>query len=524
MNEKKKDEYKEKYSPIGSHIQHKKILKSKIGNLDIKKMVWNKDLLPEYFWIDGLAQYYGFKIFHTPYFELLDRIKEYIEKDEYFLGLISDFGRIKESKRSEFLKNEKDIVELFQKTVGEILCYYPDCPANWLVTKKEKQNEEEFQLLVKAVERLHSRNDDYVGHLRTIIFSRLMSYGNIHVKQETWELISRYPKNVNKDERYHVQSLARMIPSMFFMQEFKMVQEKYEWPKHFWNHNFKLSPCMEIVYGKTDKDSKEELKEDSKEKTEQSVDTKIDLEKFKQIIKSNLDKLQKYLYKDLLKMEKNLYDPRKDDVVIGLFTRVKRLYEFIILNDKVWNLDTSNIILRCLTDTVFNLCYLVKQNDINLYQDFISYGEGKEKLLMLQLQDNYPDLISTGTENISKLESEIGESFFIEIMEMNFGNWTQKSIRDMALECGFKMEYSLIYNPASEDVHGSWYSVRKMNLFPCANILHGFHRLPQYRDPIQIINPHILSTRLMKKLINFCIDNYNFPKMKEELDDFSNLR
>ncbi len=41
----------------------------------------------------------------------------------------------------------------------------------------------------------------------------------------------------------------------------------------------------------------------------------------------------------------------------------------------------SNIFLRCLTDTIFTLCYLLKQKDDKLYQDFIDYGKGREKLL-----------------------------------------------------------------------------------------------------------------------------------------------
>jgi len=114
------------------------------------------------------------------------------------------------------------------------------------------------------------------------------------------------------------------------------------------------------------------------------------------------------------------------------------------------------------------------------------------------------------------LATELGSDFFIESLKINLGNWIDKSARDMAIECNMHKEYALIYNPTSEDVHGSWLSIKKSSLMSCMNPLHRFHKIPRSYEPL---DPNLfdIMINIVEDAIRTCEDEYNFPKFNFEL-------
>lgn len=513
MNPKKVEETN-KFSSIKDHKRIGKELISPINVLgvDIKPIIWDKDLLPEFLWIDALAQKFGVTDLHNQFYRFIDKIESYIsEKDTYLIGFISDFNKIKEDVRELILQNEESIIKkLFIEPIGNVLSLYPNCPASWLIPDDwilKQPKEDILKTLEAATIRLYKAKDDYCAHIRVLPLGRLLKRGKLSFSRDIEEikLLPKYPNYLKEEEKKICQSIARTITNTVIQFEIMNNERDFEWSKQFWNSNFELSPC---VYPTLIIENK----------MEEEVEDRIN-QLFNECEK-NVKILEDYLFIELIQMKKNIYDPSKDEVILGLFSRAIRMYSVLLNNSQLWAIDMSNILLRCLTDTIFILCYILKQNDDEIYQKFIDYGKGKEKLLLLHIQDNYPDALTTGVEEIEKLDLELGDPFFIEFLNVNFGNWIDKSARDMAFECGFEMEYRLIYNPTSEDVHGSWFSIRKANLTRCINPLHRFHRLPQKNPPPLFLNPLILGTQLVEKMIEFCIKYYNFPKFKENLNDF----
>ncbi|MEJ2248646.1 MAG: DUF5677 domain-containing protein [Candidatus Lokiarchaeota archaeon] len=362
----------------------------------------------------------------------------------------------------------------------------------------KKSKDEVLKELNDITLRLYKAKDEYCAHLRVLPLGRLlkkeilMFARNIQVIQ----LLPRYPDYLTEDEKKICQSFARTLTNTVIQMEVSDGKRNFEWSKQFWNKNFELSPCSYPSLISEGIDKKKALKR---------------IEQLRNECEKNVKILEDFLFTDLILMKKNIYDPSKEEVILGLFSRAIRIYSVLLSNSQLWAIDMSNILLRCLTDTIYN---------DEIYQKFIDYGKGKEKLLLLHIQDNYTDVLTTGVEDIEKLEMDLGDPFFIEFLDVNFGNWIDKSARDMAFECGFEMEYRLIYNPTSEDIHGSWFSLRKANLTRCINPLHRFHRLPQKNPPPLFLNPLILGTKLVEKMIDFCISYYNFPEPKEKLNDF----
>ncbi len=514
MSPNQKDKNGKKFSSIKEHKMIGKHLIPPLGNIDLKPMIWDKDLLPEFLWIDALSQSFGSESVHTKFYHFLDTIESYIDvKDFYLIGFISDFTKINQDKRELILEKEEDLIkELFIEQIGNVLSLYPNCPALWLIPENwlddfKKSKEEILNSLKETVIRLYKAKDDYCAHIRVLPLGRLLKHRKLMFPSdmEQIRLLPKYSKYLNDDEKKICQSMARTITNIVIQFEIMNGERNFNWSKHFWNNNFDLTPCLypNLI----------DIVEEDEEFQNKMNQLWSECEK-------NKSSLEKYLFSDLLKMKKSLYDPSKDEVILGLFSRAIRIYTILLNNSHLWAIDISNILLRCLTDTIFTLCYLLEKNDDDIFQNFIDYGKGKEKLLLLHIQDNYPNELTTGVEDIEKLELELGDPFFIEFLNVNFGNWIDKSARDMAFECGFEKQYRLIYNPTSEDVHGSWFSIRKANLTRCINPLHKFHRLPQKYPPPLFINPIILATDLVVKTINYCIRKYNFPEFKEDLSDF----
>jgi hypothetical protein len=136
----------------------------------------------------------------------------------------------------------------------------------------------------------------------------------------------------------------------------------------------------------------------------------------------------------------------------------------------LWARDVSGIMLRPLAETAITFSYLAKSGTPEEFQRFIEYGEGQQKLLMLQLQDNYPNQKSLDGLSSEQVADQI--EMWPEMVEIELGSWSKKDARKLAKEAGLEHLYRLVFTPASSDLHGSWVSLKSSNLVRCAEPLH----------------------------------------------------
>ncbi len=478
----------------------------------LEPIAWDRDLLPEFIWMDGLHnKFNNFKDLYQNFKKFLDILEIYTDTNEQILlGLISDFGKIPEENRENILReNSKLIKELFVDTVGQIILLYPECPALWLISdeEKEKINESSEKSLEKVLESLirlyPGKESEYCRELRILPLQRILEHEKISIAPEVqWpKLLLRYPNHLSTEEKEQCERMAILTVNMYIDNTGSPDKREYPWSKHFWNHNLKLSPC--VTDGFMNENEHVEI-------------TKEFVKKLNVYTEENKESLQKYLFEDLIEFEYDLYDPTKDEVIIGLFSRILRLCIAFLKAPELWKGDLSKIFIRCILDSTIILKYLLKQNDISLFQKFLEYGRGKEKLQILHSQDTYPNEKSIGSNDANELAIELGSDFFIEALNINVGNWIDKSARDMAIECNMHKEYALIYNPASEHVHGSWLSIKKSSLMRCMNPFHRFHKIPriyEHLDP----NLFDIMINIVEDAIKCCENNYNFPKFNYKL-------
>jgi hypothetical protein len=503
---------KRRHSSLKHHAKKGSVLKSKLSSINIQMRDWERDGIPEHLWITALCHIGPRDLAHNLINELLDVLDPFNPDDKLpLLGLISDFGRIPVEKRNEILGKHGDVIEkTFLRPVGRILAFYPGNPASWLITPRflEKGGsldpQVELSLLRDIVLKLYPAKDEFCGHVRLLPSIRLYKHDKVFLNPElpVASLLPKYPKGLNESERYLVQTHARQLIG-FALDEHPVFSSR-DWPKQFWRQNYNIADCS-LVY-LPPKGSHPIPKE--------SMD---DLEKD---LAHNAFVAESYLGALATRVPCDLYDPTRDEIFFGLISRAVRLYILLNTDPNTWARDVFGIFLRCLADTVITFAYLAKNGKPEDFLAFRKYGEGQEKLIMLHLQDNYPegrDLVGRNVENIS---DELGD-FNAEFIDIELGSWSGKDTRRLAQEAGLEKIYRLVFSPSSGDLHGSWLSLKHSNLLRCREPLHRFHRLPHHFEPLLFVGYINAATTIFSECIDIATQTLGFPGLNQTLRTIS---
>lgn len=308
---------KKRFSSIKKHKSNGKVLRTMPIDMKINFIDWERDLMPEHIWIDLLAEEYKDRPWHKLYEHFLDELEKCAGDNFYLLGRISDFGKIPIVAREKFIESNKDLIhEAFYKPIGGILSLYTESPANWLILDDHKNSEKidfekELVKLANSLKRLIKAKDLYAGHIRLIPFTQVLKHRlvkNIPFDEKMIDMLQRYPDKCSEKERYSIQQHARVIMNTQFMTD--KTYQNNKWPMYFWRHNYDLVPCHPVSG---------------------SLDTgdKIDVETMKSLqerVWANCVKIMKYLDKVAQQHKYDLFDPLKDEIILGLFSRIIRLY------------------------------------------------------------------------------------------------------------------------------------------------------------------------------------------------------
>jgi len=507
MNGKRKRRKSNRYTQIKHHKKRGSKLKTPLTDLNTQTIAWDRDFLPEHLWIAALAEHFGIESFHNHYNEFLNMVDEFWPHDFVAFGLISDFGLIPQEARTKMIQKNTDIInELFHVPIARILAFYPDCPASWLLDQRliEKEGpldpEVELGRLRSIVVKLLPGKDHFSARVRAVPLNRLFKNNKILLNKgmPVIDLLPKYPIGLSEDEQQHVEAFARTAMNVQF--HLRKDFNRLEWPKYFWRHNYDLVTC------KAHEKKLIEWQTINKEKYEILLNR---LEKNVEITKNYLSLLHQ-------KIRPDLYDPTRDEVLCGLFARLTRLHNLLTENPHLWSKDVGSIMLRCLADTAITFSYLVLSASPDEFNKFVEYGEGQQKLLMLHLQDNYPE--DTSLEGLTSEELAERMGVYPEMLDIELGHWTKKDARRLASEAGMEKLYRLVYSPTSGELHGSWLSLKDSNLTICEEPLHRYHRIPSYAEP-----PLFVSIgETTKELYEFCrklaSEKLGYPEPTELLE------
>lgn len=475
---------------------------SKLGR--VTSVEWERDLLPEHLWLAALAEQFGLETAHRPYNALMNALDEFwTHGKSVCLGMLSDFAFVDTERRSAFLTQHAELVrDAFLEPIGRILGFYPDSPASWLIEVSwleaggPLKPETELARLRRIVSRLLPGKDDYAGRIRAMPPNRLFKHDRIRLASDlsVIDLLPRYPGGLNTDERFKVEALARSAVNMTLAERPDLAE--HAWPKYFWRHNYDLVVCRPMS-----------LQPAGKAVTEPGV-----REAIARRLVENAASAREYLDLAARTVKPDLYDPTRDEVLFGLFSRLTRLYALMCEEPPLWARDVAGIILRCLADTAIVFGYLIGRASEAEFRSFVEYGEGQEKLVMLHLQDNYPKEKSLEGQTADQLSEQLGR-FPPELLDIELGHWTKKDQRGLARDAGLERCYRIVFAPTSSDVHGSWMSLKRTNLIHCGELLHRYHRFPSYVEPPFFVNVVDLATELYLECVQLAEREIRFPVM-----------
>src|SRR5215469_8566916 len=496
------------YSPLSSQRKEGTKLKGPLAVLSPKfeAVDWLRDFLPEHLWIAALAERVGLENTAGVYNAFMDQMDAHWPHDFVAFGLISDFGLIPEAERTSFLeKNAQMIDECFHGPIGRIMSLYPESPAAWLVQPGVLQSQSvdpfvELGYLRRLVVKLAPGKDKFSARIRAIPVNRLFKHNKLFISKNlpVVDLIAKYPGGLTEDEQLRVESMARSTMNMSI--QTRKVQDPLAWPKYFWQHNYDLLTCKpserRLIGGEPVSAS------DGAELTKR--------------LRKNAAAAREYLLRLRNELRIDLYDPTRAEVLFGLFARLTRLYVLMADDPFLWARDVSGIMLRPLAETAITFLYLAKRGTPAEFRQFIEYGEGQQKLLMLHLQDNYPNEKSLDGLSAEQLAEQI--EVWPEVLEIELGSWSKKDARKLAQEAGVEDLYRLVFTPASSDLHGSWISLRSSNLTLCEEPLHRWHRIPTYAEPPFFVNTAIAAQELYERCRLEAEKSLGYPSASKLLD------
>jgi len=343
--------------------------------------------------------------------------------------------------------------------------------------------------------RLLPGKDLYVGHLRVLPYSRWVKSGRLHLPYNfrLVDVMVRYPGGCDNAEKRQVQQHARTTMNAML----GMDAAQWTWARDFWRHNYDVVKCKPHGY----------VLNPGKIIDESAGNAALECST------ANAELAVAYLQDLSAGYRFDLFEPERDEILLGLFSRLTRLYFKVCIDPAFWARDIAGIMLRCIVDTGITFAFLAAHGTEQNFKDFRAYGEGKQKLLMLHLQDTYPDVKSMDGKTSAEIAQSLGGSLTTEVLNIELDNWTKKSARDLAIAAGLEKYYRLAYDPSSADVHGTWMSLDSSNLTRCVEPLHRFHRMPGYFEPPAYLNTLQAMQEFYEKCLNIGVDSLRFPKL-----------
>jgi hypothetical protein len=480
------------------------VLRAPLSELNMQKISWDRDLLPEHLWIASLALTLGVDRFHHAYERFMDALDEFwpADRQEVCLGLLTDFASFSDDAREGFLSKHRQLARaLFWDPIGEALSLYPESPAKWLTDALRQEDDGTLDptrglgVLRSIVSELLGGRSELATRVRVVPFGRPMKNGKMFFMKgmPTVDLLPQYPTDLSADERQQVEEFVRA--SMMAQFGMRDSLKAHVWPQHFWRQNYALAVCKPVERGvpagmvATDATSLAALQE----RMEQAA-----------------SQIQEYVQHLQHRVPVDVYDPRRDEVLLGLFARASRLLVLFLDDPQLWARDVGSILLRCLADTAITFVYLAKKGTEREFERFIEYGEGQLKLLMLHLQDNHPGKRSPEGASVGELEGAF--STLPEFVDIELGHWAGKDARKMASDAGMERLYRLVFTPASSDVHGSWLALRKSHLTFCEEPLHRFHRLPDLTEPPFFVSIAVTARELYEECRLVAVETLGYPE------------
>ena len=251
------------------------------------------------------------------------------------------------------------------------------------------------------------------------------------------DLVPKYPGRLNESEQRQVESMMRAMWGALFGMEVDEDPSVLDWPREFWTRNRELAPCQ--IRGQYDRRVPMDTGEDGP----------VDPEPLMHVseIAKVLEELDR-LGGELREAQRAAVAGPDDDegmsVLLGLASRLFRLTHDLLERPSARSPATAPLHIRAILDTRILSAWLVHRNDREIFAAYREYGIGRLKLLREHvLADLGEDLDEEAHAFVDQLDKRVNLETDELWQSVNLGSFTNKTMRDMAVEAGLKRDYDL---------------------------------------------------------------------------------
>jgi hypothetical protein len=277
-------------------------------------------------------------------------------------------------------------------------------------------------------------------------------------------------------------------------------EEWRRWAASFWSQNWVMSQCVvgEAV-APSEVDEEAEGLSEARDQAERALAEAGEL--YEGFLRLALSR----------SLRVDLHHPERHEVTAGLVARAYRAVTAALETPSRWSGEHGFDIMRLLVETQFVLRWMSLQPDDSAFANFQSYGEGKQKLMRLAVDDlvarfseEVPEELRRLVDTLQKKTGgEWGEQFQEVSLEATFAG---RTMRRIAEEAGMLETYQHVYQPASAVAHGEWWVIEDYAMQRCRNPLHLLHRLPSLRlTPVEPRFPTLLVGHL-ERLVEIALE------------------
>ncbi|MGW4881279.1 DUF5677 domain-containing protein [Streptomyces sp. NPDC004262] len=474
---------------------------------------WVRDDFPDLLWVALVIEQEGdagARLISSLQHEWLEQTRE-AEYSSDLDGRLSSLERMPTPARSDFLNllSRHDSARIVPNALRTIAAWYPDMPGRWAFAEigapSASDIDEMLDTLIRALLLCLQRR----GKALTVTapLGWLLLNKRLHLQESQISILSSYP--TDPDSRPMAEAI---LTSMYGAAKGLADSDEHapraegDWAAHFWNANWELTPCMS---GDSSPVMVEQAEATSAQ--EAALDQVSELwSEFMEITFSN---------------GVNLYRPAQHEVVCALAIRAIRGVYAMAQSPLLWGGEHGSAILRSLVETEILITWLDYKNDLELYEKFISYGQGKQKLMRAHIEEAMSEESEEGNPNLSALASFLdsriggqGAEMMLEVsVHPSFAGGSVNT-RSMAEDVGMQDLYSRVFQPLSASVHGEWSALDNYVVDRCLNPLHRFHRIPvQYLTPI--LSPDTLTGAIssLKRVLDAATNSLSDGASTEDL-------
>lgn len=456
-----------KHSVLNDHVKrgntfYPPLLANK--GINVEQAEWRRRIVPELIWLVPLFNKYGVEKAKSLAYALCRAVGE--ESGWSFIGTISCFRKLKPVQKSAIRKRMQaaGILTDLCDALEPILRMYPKCPLRFLMgdNKLTVNKQNAMKYIAPLLEEFLFRGEILPTLIQGIYYDINLKMGRMHFNK------GLSPHNTSKLSDYPDTDESRQVASFIrcFISQIGMLKKDLWWPEYFWQQGNNLGSCQfsqddEITPGLISRP----------------------------FILYHAECFEKYseetgeLWFNVMTHYKfNIYNAFRDEILLGLASRIYRLTIQIVSYIPNWVEDIGQVYVRMAVESYIYWKWLKTCGSDDDFKKYYEHGLGQQKLYMEHL-NTY--LTSNGMSMHEAEEQNTGLNFIrrhklSSFIPVNVGNPLDKNLRILAEEADLKELYCLVFSPASSIVHGMYDSLEKYYLRQCRNPFHCFHRVPFY--------------------------------------------